>query len=93
MSRYNHLTIQPPDEDGSHEVWGSNVVTCAGLGTFDTDGIIGYLYQLRTHWVFINEIGHPTMVFASMEELTGWLQALAPSIDWAESYRQPGDRG
>lgn len=93
MSRYSHLTVQPPDEDGAIEVWGQNVVSCPGLGTFDSDGIIGYLYHVGAHWVFINEIGHPTMVFSSMDELTGWLQGLAPSIDWAETYRQPEDRG
>ncbi len=93
MSRYTHLTVQPPDDNGAHEVWSQFVVTCPGMGTFDSDGIIGYLYHVGSHWVFINEVGHPTMVFAVMEELTGWLQSLAPSIDWAETYRQPEDRG
>lgn len=93
MSRYTHLTVQPADDNGACEVWGQFEVSYPGLGTFDSDGIIGYLYHLRAHWVWINEVGHPTMVFSSADELAGWLQALAPSIDWAETYRQPEDRG
>jgi hypothetical protein len=90
---YTHLTIQPADDNGAHEVWGQFMVTYPGIGTCNSDGIIGFLYHLGPYWVFVNEVGHPTQVFAAVEELAGWLQAKAPSIDWAESYRQPEDRG
>lgn len=90
---FNHITIQPADDNGACEVWGQYEASYPGLGTFDTDGIYGHLYHIGSFWVFLNEQGHPTMVFSSVEELAGWLQSKAPSLDWAETYRQPGDRG
>ncbi len=89
---YTHLTIQPPNEDGSCEVWAAYEEKHPQLGTFDTDGVIGFLYHLGSHWVWANEVGHPTMVFDTPEDLIGWLQAKSPSIDWAETYRQPENR-
>lgn len=93
---YSHLTVQPPNEDGACEVWGAFDVTLKGMGSFASDGIIGYLYKVGispVRWVWINEAGHPTLVMDSNEEVAGWLQSLSPSIDWAETYRQPEDRG
>lgn len=91
---YTHITIQPPNEDGALEVWGAYEVTAPVLGTFDSDGIIGFLYRMRNdRWVYLNEAGHPTEVFDNQQDLIGWLQSKCPSIDWAETYRQPEERG
>lgn len=92
-SAYTHLTIQPPNEDGACEIWAQYTVTCSKLGVFDTDGVIAFLYHVGPYWVWLNEAGHPTMVFSSAEELDGWLQHLSPSIDWAVTYRNESERG
>lgn len=87
--KYLKITIQPANLDKAHEVWGAYTTSLAGMGTFDTDGIIGFLYEVGAHWVFLDEAGHPTMVFAEWHELAGWLQSLSPTVDWPESYKQP----
>lgn len=92
--RYTHLVIQPLDRDtGGHEVWGSYVTTLKGWGEMDANGVIGEIYPLRdnTRFVWVDHRGYPTEVFDSREELIGFLQSKAPSMEWPEVYRQPGE--
>lgn len=81
-SSYTHLVIHPLNEDGAHEAWASFTETHPQLGTFETDGLIGWVYPLANGYVWLNEAGHPTMLFTARDDLIGWLQTLAPSMDW-----------
>ena len=86
---YTSLAIHPPFPDdppsphnNRYEVWGTFIENHPRLGAFDSDGIIGWLYQLANAWVFMNEAGPPTMAFLTQEDLYGWLQSKSPEVKW-----------
>lgn len=90
---YTSILIQPPDEYGACEVWGSQVTVVPGLGEFDGDGIIGFIYCLSPYWVFLNDHGHPRRVFNSIETLNGWLTELSGRPPtWSGTYCHAEDR-
>lgn len=92
-SPYTALVVcpSPPVEDNSHigrfEVWNQYTETHPKMGTFESDGIIGWLHDLKTAWVFVNEYGYPTMAFLTREDMIGWLQSRAETIRWDEKPR------
>lgn len=77
---YLSITISPPNDDLAMEVWATWEEHSKRMGTFDANGIIGYLYRVpmtedpQVHmWVWLNEHGHPTRVFGSDEAIPAWL--------------------
>jgi hypothetical protein len=100
--RYQTVTVHPPDENGACEVWGEYQEECGGR-TFDSDGIIGWLYRMPVQvpaiyedlttpiiWVWLNEAGHPTHVFQTscgQNTLLDYLVTLAPVIKWADEMK------
>jgi hypothetical protein len=80
-SAYTHIVIHPLNEDGANEVWASYTETHPNMGTFETDGIIGWLYPISDHWVWMNEAGHPTRIFSTCPEAITWLYSLCPSVE------------
>lgn len=89
---YLSIIVQPPDGDGAREVWGSHVVSCKGLGSFDSDGIIGFLYEVEGYWVYLNQMGHPIRVFPTIGAVNVWLGSRASKVKWPATYLQAEDR-
>lgn len=92
---YQSITIHPSGEDadlGAYEVWGDYVEEYKGR-TFDTDGIIGWLYYVpnnegKSTWVWMNEAGHPTRVLGDYDhQLMAWLYTKSPIVNWAKEAR------
>lgn len=81
-SSYTHLVIHPLNEDGAREVWGSYIETRSHLGSFETDSIIGWIYQVDGYWVWVNEMGHPSSCFAEKQDLINWIKIKCESVDW-----------
>lgn len=90
---YTTLTVcpSPPVEDNSHlnrwELWAEHTEIHPKMGPFEADGIIGWLHDLKTAWVFVNECGHPTMAFLTREDMVGWLQSGSENLRWVEEPR------
>lgn len=72
----------PSPHENSYEVWSAYTETHPKLGTFDSDGIMGWLYDLGNAWVFMNEAGYPAMAFLCKQDLIGWLQSKSPLVTW-----------
>ena len=82
-SPYTHLVIHPINEDGSREVWATYTETHPHMGTFENDGIIGWIYQVDGYWVWVNELGHPSNCFAEERDLINWIKLKwCESVDW-----------
>lgn len=85
---YQSITIHPADKNGACEVWAEWIEDMDGL---DTDGIIGWLYNVSGVWVWLNEAGHPTRVFSdaitTSLNLHAWLLLLSPNVIWATKAR------
>ena len=85
---YQSITIHPPDENGAREVW-AEYEEIHGGKTFDSDGIIGWLYSMGNPnpWIWMNEAGHPCTIFPYTDDLRVWLSTRAPTVTWAEEAR------
>lgn len=89
--RYTSLSLHPahPENDrvGSPrhiiwECWGAYTEVHPQMGAFETDGIVGWLYDVIGGWVWLNEAGHPTYTFPNPAALEDWLKTLAPEVTW-----------
>ena len=87
---YLSITISPPNDDLAMEVWATWEEHSKRMGTFDADGIIGYLYRIADPdtpsppvWVWLNDHGHPTKTFFTDSSLQTWLdqQSITP-VKW-----------
>lgn len=88
---YQSITIHPSSDpsDTYQEVWAEWVEELRGK-TFDTDGIIGWIYPVPYHgerlFVWMNDCGYPAQIFSD-GELKGWLSYVAPKVVWATEAR------
>ncbi len=83
-SAYTHIVVHAINEDKCHEVWASYTETHSQLGQFDSDGVIGWIYPLCNGYGWLNEAGHITQIFHERDDLIGYLQSLAPSMEWVK---------
>lgn len=66
---------------GHREVWGSYVEKNGGK-EFETDGVIGFLYEVSEGSVWLNELGYPTKIFLSQGAINTYLETLSDKINW-----------
>lgn len=82
-SGFTHIVVHPLNDDKAHEVWGTYVETHSHMGSFETDGIIGWIYPVNGYWIWVNEMGHPSNCFTHKKDLVDWIKQKGEgSFEW-----------